>query len=197
MVEDINLIKEVLNKNYKAEKLFFDKYRKIIKNFLKNKFSKIVIDDIDDYVSDILIKVYENLNKYNIKFNFKTWVLTIAKHHMIDVWRNNAITIPINNIILDENDDENNYCTTTGCLTFNENSSFSTSCIVDFENNSSISYISSQLSPEDYTLLTMKYIQGYDYNEIAQEFNLTSSTISNKVNYIKTKLKKINLERDS
>jgi DNA-directed RNA polymerase specialized sigma24 family protein len=36
----------------------------------------------------------------------------------------------------------------------------------------------------------MKYVQGYDYNEIGKEFNLTSSTISNKVNYIKTKLKK-------
>jgi DNA-directed RNA polymerase specialized sigma24 family protein len=36
----------------------------------------------------------------------------------------------------------------------------------------------------------MKYVQGYNYCEIGKEFNTTSSTISNKVNYIKTKLKK-------
>jgi len=36
----------------------------------------------------------------------------------------------------------------------------------------------------------MKYVQGYGYNEIGQEFNLTSVTVSNKVNYIKSKLKK-------
>jgi DNA-directed RNA polymerase specialized sigma24 family protein len=40
----------------------------------------------------------------------------------------------------------------------------------------------------------MKYLQGYDYNEIGKEFNVSSSTVSNKVNYIKTKLKKQNAD---
>jgi DNA-directed RNA polymerase specialized sigma24 family protein len=35
----------------------------------------------------------------------------------------------------------------------------------------------------------MKYVQGYDYCEIGQEFNISSNTASNRVNYIKTKLK--------
>jgi RNA polymerase sigma factor (sigma-70 family) len=65
---------------------------------------------------------------------------------------------------------------------------------MEFENNSSISYISTQISPQDFTLLDMKYVQGYDYCEIGKEFNVTSSTISNRVNYIKTKLKKNNPE---
>ena len=38
----------------------------------------------------------------------------------------------------------------------------------------------------------MKYIGGYSHCEIGKEFNLTSSTVSNRINYIKTKLKKKN-----
>ena len=64
----------------------------------------------------------------------------------------------------------------------------STSCT--FENANAVNFISTQLSPADFTLLDMKYVQGYDYKEIGSEFQLTSSTVSNKINYIKTKLKK-------
>jgi DNA-directed RNA polymerase specialized sigma24 family protein len=53
-----------------------------------------------------------------------------------------------------------------------------------------VSFISTQISPNDFALLDMKYVQGYDYKEIGSEFQLTSSTVSNKINYIKTKLKK-------
>jgi RNA polymerase sigma factor (sigma-70 family) len=80
----------------------------------------------------------------------------------------------------------------SGTIEFDNNNSISVSST--FENSNSISYISTQLSPQDFTLLDMKYVQGYDYNEIGKEFNVTSTTISNRVNYIKTKIKKNNIE---
>ena len=79
---------------------------------------------------------------------------------------------------------DNNCIATSGTIT----TSNSTSC--SFENANAVSFISTQISAVDYTLLDMKYVQGYDYKEIGSEFQLTSSTISNKINYIKTKLKK-------
>ena len=45
------------------------------------------------------------------------------------------------------------------------------------------------MSLPDFTLLDMKYNQGFTYDEIGQEFNLTSNTISNRVNYIKGKVR--------
>jgi len=85
----------------------------------------------------------------------------------------------------------NTFTTTnnSNCLAFVSSNSY-TSCNSEYENCSSVNYISSQLSPSDFALLDMKYVQGYDYCEIGKEFNLTSSTVSNRVNYIKTKLKK-------
>jgi len=92
----------------------------------------------------------------------------------------------------------NNYITSTNASSIMDaGSTFTTSncCAgIEFENCSSINYISDQITPQDFTLLDMKYVQGYDYNEIGAEFDVTSSTISNRVNYIKTKLKKNNPE---
>jgi len=139
------------------------------------------------------------------KSKFRSWVFSVAKNHMIDKWRNTTITLTGSNtncvysysttgadITCD-----NSFITSTNTGAINGSGSYTTTnCGTDseFENCSSINFISDQLSPEDFTLLDMKYVQGYSYNEIGNEFNVTSSTISNKVNYIKTKLKKNNPE---
>ncbi len=191
--------------NPRAQEEFYNDYKKIIKNYIKNKFPKVVIGDVDDYVAEILIKIFYNLNKYDPeKSGLKTWVLAVAKHYMIDVWRRNTVTpTSMMNVISgqytvttsgsSEWSDVNVFTTnTTNNLAFSTNTSCCFTCNTDFENCNSVNYISRQISPSDFSLLDMKYVQGYDYNEIGKEFNLTSNTISNKINYIKTKLKKNN-----
>lgn len=192
-----------MNGNPRAQEVLYEKYKKNVKNFLKNKYSAHY--DLDDDVSEIMIKVFMNLEKYDsTKSKFRSWVFSIAKNYMVDKWRNSNNTITSTTGITCSASTDVNYessgsyfitSSNTGAIT--TNTTFTTSnCSADFdfENCSSINYISRQLSPQDYTLLEMKYIQGYNYNEIGNEFNLTSSTVSNRVNYIKTKLKKNNPE---
>lgn len=180
-----------MNGNPTAQEKLYSKYKKSVKNFLKNKYS--IYYDLEDDVSEIMIRVFMNISTFDpSKSKFRSWVFSIAKNYMIDKWRSNTCTATlINNSACD--------CSSysTGFITSNNVSFVSNdvhSCNSEFENNSSISYLSTQLSPTDFTLLDMKYIQGYDYCEIGKEFNVTSSTISNRVNYIKTKLKKNNSE---
>lgn len=189
-----------MNGDKVAEETLYDKYRKIVKDFIKHKYSEYF--DIDDDVSEILIKVFINLCNYDSsKSKFNTWVHNIAINYIIDKWRSNTcenityVTNSCNNddYILTSStgntvwcDDNFNICNTD---VFTGNSSYTTSDTV-FENQDTVSYITTQISNADYNLLNMKYIQGYNYKEIGQQFNLTSSTVSNKVNYIKTKLKK-------
>lgn len=206
--EDIVLIQNILQGNKLSEEIFFTRYKKIIKNYLKNKYSKTNADDIDDYVSIILTKIFYNLNTYKQeKSCVKTWALAIAKHFMIDRWRSNTITIlpniPITFLASSNdtslNNDYESYnsnisVTISNSLSVSDNCNFTASNAVNFENCNSINYISNQISSKDFMLLNMKYIQGYKYCEIGKEFNLTSDTISNRVNYLKTKLKKDNPE---
>lgn len=176
-----------------AQELLYNKYKKILSSYLKKNYSS---NYIEDDVSEILIKVFLGLDKFDgTKSKFSSWVISIAKNHMIDKWRSNSVTIT----------GSNTTCAFTGDMTSstayytsttNDFGDFTTTNLTDydFENCSSINLISCQLTPQDYTLLDMKYMQGYNYDEIGSEFNLTSTTISNRVNYIKTKLKKNNPE---
>jgi len=201
--EDMELIQNILNDNPQAQKTLYEKYSKLVKYFLIKKYP--TNSDIDDDVAEVMIKVFMNLDSFDVnKSKFKSWVFSIAKNHMIDKWRSDTITLTGSNThctfsySTTADISNNNYITSnnTGTIDINNCSYTSSSCSADydFENSSSINYISDQLTPQDYTLLDMKYVQGYNYNEIGTEFNVTSSTISNRVNYIKTKLKKNNTE---
>lgn len=155
--------------NQAAQKIIYNKYKKIVKNYIVYKYS--TYNDIEDDVSEILIKVFLNIKDFdNNKSKFKSWVLTITKNYMVDKWRNKTIiySSDFTNLLYN-------------CSTLTSNA---------FDNINAINYISTQLSPYDFTLLDLKYVQGYNYSEIGDKLQITSSTVSNKINYIKTKLKK-------
>jgi len=185
----------------KAQEILYEKYSKSVKNFLKTKYSDYY--DLDDDVSEIMIKVFMKLQTYDsTKSKFRSWVFTIAKNHVIDKWRTNSSIVVANtdNINITTSADtlnignsENMYLTSNNA-DFQLSQGFMSCCNTDFENCSSINFISDQLTPQDFSLLNMKYVHGYNYCEIGSEFNVTSSTVSNRVNYIKSKLKKNNPE---
>ena len=187
--------------NPQAQEILYNKYKKSVKNFLKNKYS--IYYDLDDDVSEIMIKVFMKLDTFDsTKSKFRSWVFSIAKNHMIDKWRSTSITLTGSNInctytTTTADIGVSSFITSSNTATIDIGNTFATNCCgtdYEFENCSSINYISNQLTPQDFTLLDMKYVQGYNYCEIGSEFNVTSSTISNRVNYIKTKLKKNNPE---
>lgn len=195
--EDVQLIQGVMNNDTNSQNKLYNKYNSYVKNFLRKKYTTYY--DLDDDVSEILIKIFLGLHTFNKdKSSFTSWVCTIAKNHMIDKWRNNDISYALTNNISSnyitsstsyKDDNLNSY---DDILTFDDTtyltSNNSTSC--NYEMNNMASYVTSELSSNDCTLLNMKYVYGYDYCEIGNEFNISSVTASNKVNYIKSKLKK-------
>lgn len=211
--ETLTLIQEVLGKKRVAEENFYNKYKKIVEDYMKYKLPKIQRnEDLEDCVSTIMIKIYLSLDKYDPeKSSFKSWVITIAKHYMCDYLKSHAVqySSPMSfttSYTISTSPHTYSISNSGNTCDFNEFSSYSstthienpnyvtTSNTVDFENCNSLSHISNQLSTTDYTLLNMKYLHGYDYCEIGKEFNLSSDTVSNRVNYIKTKLKKSNID---
>lgn len=187
--EDEICIQNILKGNANSEKYLYEKYKKKIRNYLKNKYALYI--DIDDDVSDIMIKIFLNINKYDKnKSSFNSWVFSIAKNHMIDKWKCNHTntTLSGNGLLLTKSidffsDSSNSLYELNNELTVNH------TC---FEIDNYIHHLSKQISEFDYEMLNMKYIQGYDYNEIGLKYNITSSTVSNRINYIKSKLKKNN-----
>ena len=99
---------------------------------------------------------------------------------MIDVWRTSKEpTYSINNYSFGEQtataEKLDNYFSTPSS---------------NFENNNFINYIATKVSDDEFNMINLKYIQGYNYKEIAKEYNITASTALNKTNYAMKKLKK-------
>ena len=203
-LEDTILIQNILENDKKSEKLLYDKYKKILTDYLNKKYPQ--NSECDDDVSEILIKVFLSLDRFDSsKSKFKTWVFNIAKNFMIDKSRcsfkitNNGNT---NNIYLYNGNDtitlnssEASFDTTVYNGIAND-TTFTTSndCdFMNFENSISVNYVSNQLDSCDFSFLNMHYGYGYSYSEIGAEFNVSSNTVSNRVSYIKDKLKKNNI----
>lgn len=164
----------VLDGDNDAEKELYHWCDGVVGLYLKNNWSGVRY--YEDYVSEIILKVFTGLKTYNTKDSgsskFKSWVLSIAKNHMCDVFRHSGgvkyTTIDINDI-----------------------TEFQTTITSDelIDNKRYVSTISDFVGMEDFDLLNMKYVMGYTYNEIGKYYNITSTTASNRVNYLKTKIK--------
>lgn len=198
---DIQLIEGVLDNDTKSENELYDRYYTYIKNFLKKNYT--LYYDLEDEVSEILIKIFMGLNTYNPKkSSFSSWVCSIAKNHMVDKWRSNDVSYVLTtnnsgNYITSSTSYVNESSTDTSFEIYSDttiNVNTSTECEfisnTEYETWNTISYVVSDLSTSDCTFLNMKYLYGYDYNEIGNEFNVSSNSVSNRVNYIKNKLKK-------
>lgn len=174
---DVNeLINSVKNGDYKSKEKIYKIYKETVYRFLIRKYPKNY--DVEDDTSEIMIKVFESIEKYDSsKSKFNTWVINIANNHMIDKSKKRKLDkISINN-------------DTYGILSLDVNYNTSNSALDSMNYCSTLMSISNQINDSDcFDMIQMKY-SGYTYNEIAQKYSLNSNQVSNKLNYIKTKIK--------
>lgn len=178
---DIELVKLIIKTNdSKANNELYSFYTNEIKKHIKKKF-KLSNVDCEDLTSDTLIKVLTNILEYDYdKSTFKTWVLTIAENTAINHTKklSNRVEHFIYNHI--EDIDKQNFIEIPSLENFEEK----------FANDNTLNYITSSLDKDAKNMIEMKYMEGYSHNEIGKFYSLTSSTVSNKINYTKSKLNK-------
>jgi RNA polymerase sigma-70 factor, ECF subfamily len=184
-ITDNILIQNILRGDVESENILYKKYKKIITSNIKKKCSK--NNYVDDDVSEIMMKIFSSLNSFDPqKSKFSTWVYNICKNFLIN--KNKKET---NNNLINNN-------TINVDLTYSIQNTFElshnqTSC--SYDNLNMIEFLKNKISHTDFNYLDLHYNQGYSYCEIGKEYNLSSETISNRVNYVKTKLKKeVNFE---
>ena len=77
------LTRDILEGDQEAQRIFYNKYRTILNDYIYSKYPNNY--DLEDDVSEILIKISTNLYKYDPeKASVKTWAFAIAKNYMID-----------------------------------------------------------------------------------------------------------------
>ncbi len=79
---DVDIIKAYLDGDADSLRFLVSLYLKKIYNFV---FQYVLnAADAEDITQDVFIKVCRNLEKFDLKKNFKTWIFSIAKNTAID-----------------------------------------------------------------------------------------------------------------
>jgi RNA polymerase sigma-70 factor (ECF subfamily) len=105
-------------------------------------------DDSGDILQDTFIKVYRNIDRFNNRWKFSTWIYTIASREMVSYFRKRAVKkdSPDREIKVTENPEDNFFRSETG----------------------NIWETAKKLKPSWYNILWLKYNEGMSNTEIAK-----------------------------
>lgn len=180
-IEDNELIEKIIKDNdQKASNKLYNWYYKEVKRYIKKKFNKLSFDDVEDLSSDAISKSFINLKSFDSKKStFKTWLYTIAENTVINFHQKLENRIDKIHYHYLEDAENRNFD-----IESNDNQEESYSAA------QAITYGIKSVDDETQTMMKMKYVEGYSYNEIGEVYSMTSSTVSNKINYAKSKISK-------
>ena len=133
-------------------------------------------DDAYDLLQDTTLKVLDNQDKYTENTNFKGWVFTIMRNIFI----NNYRRVVRSATVVDQTEDLYH-------LNISQDSGLETP-----EGSYATSEISAALAefPEKYRVPFTLHVQGYKYNEIADEMGLPLGTIKSRIFFARQELQK-------
>ena len=133
-------------------------------------------DDAYDLLQDTTLKALDNREKYVDNTNFKGWVFTIMRNIFINNYRRVARSATV----IDQTED---------CyhLNLSQDSGLETP-----DGSYAVSEITAAINefPEKYRVPFSMHVQGYKYNEIAEEMDLPLGTIKSRIFFARQELQK-------
>jgi RNA polymerase sigma-70 factor (ECF subfamily) len=164
--------------NTEAWNMLVDRYSKKIYNLALNFAGN--RDDASDITQDIFLKVYNNINKFEEEKNFNSWILKLSKNYCIDYWRKHKGSKQ--KLELDEN--LYNAAIHADALTPEDS----------MIKKNEIMYLRrklQELPPDLRSLIIMRDIQDYSYQEISQHLDIPLGTTKSRINRARLKLARI------
>jgi len=197
---DLNTIEKIQNGSTSSfDKDLYKQIKRIVSlNVYKFSNSNPVIKiNQEDFIQDVIIKVYEKIHTYKPNFEFETWVSKITKNHMIDFTRKKTVFKMVDDSIKSScnrsHDGEDvNYEDIFVDDSNNEKENQDHNCIIL---NEIIKH--SKFKPIEIEILKMRFIKEMMYEQIAEELMIPIGTAKVTINRIKKKLlmssKKLNI----
>jgi len=155
-----------------------DRYQSKLSRYIR-RISGLSNDDIEDVLQDVFIKVYNNLNAFDPRLKFSSWIYRIAHNSVISNFRK---TKSRPQSITFEGDDQ-----------FLENitSGFDLEKEVDLKSDKKIIIsIISSLDQKYKEVLELKFLEEKDYQEISDILKKPIGTIGTLINRAKKKFRR-------
>ena len=170
---ETNYIQRLKNHKDDALEYIVDKYITLVKGTIYKVLYPLKNEGlIEEYINDVFLSVWNNSDKFSGNSDdFKKWICKITKFKAIGYYRkeikylNRDIKInPTSNNLLEDE-------------------------IIDIENKNELMMAIDSLDKMDKEIIIMKFFLGIKSQDIAIKFDVTKSSIDNKIYRIKKKLK--------
>ncbi|HOK23443.1 MAG TPA: RNA polymerase sigma factor [Candidatus Hydrothermia bacterium] len=132
-------------------------------------------DDAIDLTQEIFIKVYKNLGKFRGQSSVKTWIMSIAINHVNDFFRKKRKFDPV---YFDDGEDAGD-------------NSPSFDSTMDLDDEVRVERAMAKLKNWEREILTLYYMEGFQYEEIAELLKIPLGTVKSRLSGAKKSLRKI------
>ncbi|MFA7377469.1 MAG: RNA polymerase sigma factor [Patescibacteria group bacterium] len=156
-----------------------EKYKKKLRLYIKRMIN-VREGEVDDILQNVFIKVYLNLNDFDNKLSFSSWIYRIAHNEIIDNYRR----FKARPQILDIDIRESNFKE----LRFDDDV---LDKIIQEEKIEKINQAISSLNLKYQEVIILKFVEERDYKEIADIIKKPLGTVASRLNKAKKELIKI------
>ncbi len=125
--------------------------------------------EAEDAAQEAFLRAYRNLNRYDLKRSFATWLLSIASHYCIDQLRKRRFTT------FSMDDDDHAW------LEPPDPGPNPEVALTQNEKQEQVQALLASLAPKDRSAVVMRYWYNYSYEEIAQSLSLSVSAVKSRL----------------
>lgn len=160
-----------------AFSILVDRYKDKLLNFIR-RMSGLSVEDSQDVLQNIFLKVYLNLNSFDDYLKFSSWIYSIARNQIISNYRKNKVRPEGNLIKIDESLIER--------LVFD----FNIEKELDIKIlNQQIFSVLNELKDKWREVLILRFFEEKDYNEISDIIKKPSGTVASMLSKAKKEFK--------
>lgn len=123
----------------------------------------------EDLTSEILLKALDKFDTYDPNISRTAWIMTIARNHLINYWRDRKETLPLEG---PSEDGESSVDETDARLLSRSLELHGRQTAVH-----ELSHLLAKLGPKDRELVTLHYLDGYGYKDVAQTAGMTETAV--------------------
>ncbi|RZB29634.1 MAG: RNA polymerase sigma-70 factor, ECF subfamily [Desulfobacteraceae bacterium Eth-SRB1] len=159
------------------------KYEPRILRYIK-RLTNISQDESADILQEIFIKVYRNLNGFNQKLKFSSWIYRIAHNEIINQYhKRKSYSAMIN---LNIKDDDVNNMAELVCDTFDVQDDY-----IFRENTEKVREALKDLPDKYREILILRFLEDKSYDEISHILRKPAGTVATLINRAKSKFREI------
>ena len=178
VASDAQLVELASAGDQQAFEYLFTRYRDALTRLFEQRLGD--RDIASDLLQETFIKVYLNIDRYDIGYTFGQWVYTIARNTLIDFTRKTRSDLPI----------DERFSSPAATAPTPEES------IINSQQRTQIEHYLEQL-PEQYnTLFKLRFLDEYSYEEIAEKLGRPLNTIKTQIRRARATICKMIIDKE-